>query len=218
VLDLTIIALHVANFTLLAWIDQPRRMLDMNEETNLPTWYAGTKLAFLGSLLALLAYARRRPADVRWWAMLGIASLPFYLSFDEFSQLHERLGHMFPSDVMNRTGLWMVIAVPTVVIAVSGLAVASAPYWAASRQAVARLALGVAVYVISAGLLEVLTNFAVPGSVGEHLQVLAEEGGELIAITLMVSGALSLLRASAVSLRVPEPGRPPSSGDPPRQT
>lgn len=205
--DALLVLAHAINSTLIAAVDRPRSMFDLDDEANLPTWYSSMQMALLGALLVVLAYARRRPRQVGWWAMLGVAALPLYLSIDEFVQLHERLGRLVPSDVLPATGLWMAIAVPALIAALVLLYIPSAPFWSGPRAARVRVVLGVVVYLASAAGVEVAINFAATDGVAGGALVIAEEGGELVGVTLMIWGVVELLSASRVRLIVPDPRR-----------
>lgn len=201
--DALVVLAHVVNFTLIAAVDRPRSMLDLAYEANLPTWYSSMQLALLGSLVALLAYARGRPHAAGSWTMLGIAGMPFYLSVDEFVQLHERLGRLIPSDVLTVTGLWMVIAVPAFVATLVLLYVPSARFWSGPRDARTRVVLGVVIYLAAAAGIEVARNFVATDGLVGRAQLIVEEGGELVGVTVMIWGIIGLLKASNVRLVVP---------------
>lgn len=194
---------HVANFTGWAGLDRPRRMFDMHLEANLPAWFAAVQLAFLGMLLILLAYSRASRTDWSTWPLIPFAAIPFYLSLDEVVQLHERLIPLLRTDVLPRTGAWMLVAVPIFVVTVAVLAGVSARHWAGPRQSRLVLLGGLAVYVASAGGVEIASNAFEPYTLAGRLQVLAEEMGELLGVTLMAWGVLGLLTGSGVRLIVP---------------
>lgn len=207
IVDGLVVLAHAINFTLIAAVDRPRRMFDLANEANLPAWYSSMQLALLGLLAVLLAYARRRPRVVGWWSMLGICVLPFYLSVDEFVQLHELIGRALPSDVFTVTGLWMFIAVPALVVTLVLLYVPSTRFWSGPPKARTRVVLGLAIYLASAAGLEVASNFVTAGGIASHVQLIAEEGGELVGATVMVWGIVDLLAASNVRLTVSAPER-----------
>lgn len=67
------------------------KMLDVNTEHNLPTWYSVLALLAAAGLLGLIGSARRRIAGGMWTSWLGLAGLFVFMSIDEATSLHEAL-------------------------------------------------------------------------------------------------------------------------------
>jgi hypothetical protein len=69
-----------------------RRLLNLNEEQSFPTFYSALLFLAAGVLLAVLAFAARRPkgtgtGDAVYWA--GLAALFGFMSADEAAGIHE---------------------------------------------------------------------------------------------------------------------------------
>src|SRR6185503_5684324 len=64
------------------------RVFDMNEESNIPTWYSGVALLLCSASLALVATVKRRTRDrfAVHWGMLAL--IIAYMSLDEVSRFH----------------------------------------------------------------------------------------------------------------------------------
>ncbi len=79
------------------------RLVNVNRESSLPTWYASTLLLIAAVLLAVIAYAQRfRHAPyARHWG--GLAAVFLYLSVDEGAEIHEKLTAPL-QDEFNTTG------------------------------------------------------------------------------------------------------------------
>ena len=188
------------------------RMLDLDAESNLPTWYASIKLFVIAQVMVALALilSRRSLLDAIPFLFLGAVAL--LLSADEVATIHERFARHFEAGVtgagraellFSKTGYWMLALGP---LLAAGLA---AGIWLIrSRLAIpGRIAVkglvGVAVYFLSATGLEMLSNFAT-GTAG-LLQVAAEEGGEMMGATLVLWALLDLLAAKLEPARRPAP-------------
>jgi hypothetical protein len=91
-----LVALHVVGQVATALVPGNRyiaalaRFVDLNQEVNLPSWYASGALGFCAVLLAMIARAaqRARSRYVLHWA--GLAMIFCGLSLDELVSLHER--------------------------------------------------------------------------------------------------------------------------------
>ena len=154
----------------------------------------------IGLLLATFAWSKRA------WPFLLAAGMFFLLSLDEVAEIHELIGRKIdqythfesrPTSVLARTGPWMLVCVPLVLIAIAILAKLTRPYW---RTGVAvKFAIGLAVLIGSGAGLELLSNFMTHGLAGK-LQVLLEETGEMLGETICLWAAYDLLVAHGIEL------------------
>ncbi len=107
------------------WIEDPSPLLvsmfnafQLDNEANLPTWYASFLLALNGLLLLLLGPATRRAGlpDGRYWSALGLIFLG--LSLDETASIHEHVG-LIVSRFTDGSGTvpfgWTLVALPLVI-------------------------------------------------------------------------------------------------------
>ncbi len=101
------------------FIYQVVRLINVNRESSLPTWYSSTLLFTCAALLAVIAYAQRfRHAPyARHWS--GLAVLFLYLSIDEGAEIHEKLTPPV-RDALHTTGFlyfgWVVAGALFVVV------------------------------------------------------------------------------------------------------
>ena len=90
----------------------------LDQEANLPVWYASSTLMLCALLLGAIGTAKHRASQPysRHWSVLGLIFL--YLSLDELVSLHERLS-VFLEDTLQPSGLlyypWVVPAAVAVV-------------------------------------------------------------------------------------------------------
>lgn len=66
-------------------------IFDLDQEANIPTFYASAAILLCAVLLALIAIIRRKQAkrDYLYWA--GLSAVFLFLSIDEFATIHEYL-------------------------------------------------------------------------------------------------------------------------------
>jgi len=66
-------------------------MFDLDQEGNVPTFYASTSLLFCGALLGVIAAAKRRQQSKDFVYWLFLSTVFVFFSVDESASLHERL-------------------------------------------------------------------------------------------------------------------------------
>ncbi len=185
------------------------RLLDLNGEANIPAWYSSGQLLVLGLLLGLFAATTASHNDKRSRGVFALPALCLFLSLDEVAQIHEwvgtksdflfvhgtRMGSLFPA-----TGLWMfVLGLPFIVV-VAHMWRAFAPAVSGRQQVVRLYVVGFLVYVGSALGIETLANFISVGGVASLVQVVAEELGEMVGVTLLVWATLELLASHHIHI------------------
>jgi hypothetical protein len=192
------------------------RLVDLNDELTIPSWYSATLMATAALLLfAHAAIARRddRPAARRWF-FLGVIFI--YMSLDETSQIHElgnyvQLLHPFTGALAYA---WVVIAIPVVVVL--GLFflpfVLRLPSHFRNRVLVAGF-----VYVGGALGMEMVQAFIATHGyppLAWATESIIEEGGEIAGLTLFVRALLLALAAGPpilVGWRSERPNSSPAS-------
>jgi len=209
--DVTMAALYLLDATLGSPYQTVTRLLDLDGEASIPNWYSSGQLLVLGLLLGVFAVVRTDRRAIRSWPLLALPALCLALSLDEAAQIHEWLGKK--SDVLfaaggrrdllvPRSGLWMLLLGPPFLIVVTLLWRAFSPALR-GRERVARLYLvGFFVYAASALGIEILANFVSPGGLLSVVQVVCEELGEMLGVTLLVWATLELLASYDIHVRV----------------
>lgn len=176
-----------------AWLIE--RLLDLDGEDSVATWFSVIQLSMVGTLFGLLWAQWRRSAVPRWF--LGLAALGFlFMSMDEALMLHEsvtlaleKLSWMprFSGD----HGIWIFVYLP---VGVAGLLVALRPLaimWRRHRHALLVMAAGALAFLTGAVGLEIIGyEFLVPGTVLYAVEVAAEELLEMMGISTILCGAL----------------------------
>jgi hypothetical protein len=175
------------------------KIVKLNGEANLPTWYSSIKLFMLAFLLLALARGFIRSGGHRAWIMLILALVFFGLSLDEVASFHERLGSaldvLLPggqrvNTIFYKTGIWMFILAVPLLVGLLWMVLAMRGVWENGRATVIFI-VGLVVFLGSAGGLEILDNFT--SGVSATLQVMAEEVGEMLGVTIMLGAAYELL-------------------------
>lgn len=193
-------------------------LLDLDQENNLPTWYASMKWFCVAALLGLFAVRNVRLSQSKSWPLMLLPLMFLALSLDEVAQVHEWMGQK--SDVylphasrentlFSRTGIWMfVIGIPFV--AVFALLIRSVRiYFQRARGALVKICLGMSIMLTGALGIETLSNFVAPDSAYAMLQVLSEELCEMLGSTVVLWGSYELLHRHGFVLLLErvDPGR-----------
>ena len=66
------------------------KLVDFNNERNIPTLYSSTALIFSSALLAIIAITHRRLGN-SYWHWVGLAAIFLFLAIDETATVHEKL-------------------------------------------------------------------------------------------------------------------------------
>ena len=99
--------------------DRATAIWNLDEENNVPTWFASIVLALVGLGLVFVGLMKYQERDRHWWQWVAIALIPLFLSLDDMAQLHEALSKPL-SDEYGFGGLfhwaWLVVAIPVVAV------------------------------------------------------------------------------------------------------
>ena len=194
-----------------------RTFWKLDAESNPPTWFSSSLLLLAAALLAIFAWGEtRRPARGAadrlarlglWLAAAGVA----FLSLDEIAMLHEKLG--FALDLLRgrpraatglpQTGAWVLVCLPAALIAGGLVAWLARPWWTGRPKVVLLYVLGTSIFLGAGGGLELLSNLFDPAGPWAHAEVVLEEVGEMIGVTLWVWAGAELLTSHGYGLRVP---------------
>jgi hypothetical protein len=185
--------------------------LDLNREGNLPTWYASIKWCCVAVLLGIFTHRNFSPSQRKSWLLLTLPLVFLALSLDEIAQIHEGLGRkseiLLPgisrkNALFSQTGMWMfIIGVPFLALFVV-LILSIRTYFQRAPGALVKMCLGMAISLAGAIGVEILTNFVVPNSVYDVLQVFSEELCEMLGSTIVLWGSYELLDKHGVALRL----------------
>jgi hypothetical protein len=104
------------------------RILDLNAESSIGTWFATTMLLLCAILLGVIALGKRRARDrfARHWA--GLSLIVLGLAIDEQAKLHD-LGSGFGAEMRERLGLGGVLYYGWVIVAAATIALLAVLYW-----------------------------------------------------------------------------------------
>jgi hypothetical protein len=189
--------------------------INLNAESNLPSWYSAGQLMLIGALLVAFAVVQIRRGLREAWAV-GVGGLGFlFLSLDESTGLHEQFGYWLDSTgrkatLLHETGMWMVICAPLFLIALAALGLAARKCLRGRGRIVRRFAVGAGVFVFAAAGVEAMTNFVSAIPALARAEVILEEVGEMAGATIMLWAAYELARSHGVRLLAIEEPRPSS--------
>jgi hypothetical protein len=143
-------------------------LLNLDKENNLPAWYASMQWFCVAALLGLFAAHHMSRAQWRSWLLVLFPLVFLALSLDEVVQIHEWLGRK--SDLLlpggsrentqfPRTGIWMVIVGGPFLVFFVGLLFSLQTYFQHAPSAFVKVLLGMAIALIGALGVEILSNF-----------------------------------------------------------
>jgi hypothetical protein len=161
-------------------------------------------------LLGAFAVINRDPHITLRWSLFALPALCLVLSLDEVAQIHEGLGSQSDvllatgareGSVVARTGIWMFLLGPPFLIVVALLWRAFIPFLQGRARVVRLYIVGFVVYAGSALGIEILANVVSPGGLASVVQVVCEEMGEMLGVTLLVWATLELLASYDIRVR-----------------
>lgn len=174
------------------------RMVRLDAEANLPTYFSALNLLLAGALAACLGM---RHGGRGRFCILGVAVLLTVMSVDEACIVHEMLGYLLRDAPL--TGWlsyrWYVIALPLFLIAVAPLA------WSARHipgQLRDRLIVCMTLFLVAAvgiELIEAKLNWE--GLPGNFVAVAIEESVEMFAVIWLIDGLLREHLGDYVSIK-----------------
>jgi hypothetical protein len=173
--------------------------VDLDKESNMPTWYSSTKLFLVGYLLLSNVKAPFTSRVKVAPAILILAAIFLLMSLDEMIGIHEFIGRasdvLLPgqgrsSSIFPVTGIWMFIVLPPALIAMF-LLLRKLRNAGLSASIYRLLVTGLVIYMLSAGGIEILSNYSGSGILA-LMQIAAEEFGEMIGTPIMFWAAYEL--------------------------
>ncbi len=208
-IELTIVAVNFLDWR----FGMPSRLVHdlfyVDGEANIPTWFSSSQLLVAGSVVGLAAFAGQPERNPSRLFFLVVAVCFVFLSMDEVATVHEQIGGRlkklaFVPRFADSHGGWIVlyalIAAALLVVNWRNLLAC----WTRHRRAAVTLGLGAS--LISAGAIGVeIASFGLtrdPHSLDYLLAVSVEEFLEMIGGTVLLCGALLLLREKLTPARL----------------
>ena len=144
------------------------KLIDLDGEGNLPTWYSSIQWFGVAYLLWAFAVRHVRRGQLRSWFLMALPLVFLLFSLDEVAQLHEHLGLLSDavlpngtrdSTAVSRTGLFFLfVGVPLGIVFV-GLLAAVRPFLATRPAASMKIAGGMGLFLFAAVGIDALSNF-----------------------------------------------------------
>lgn len=198
------------------------RLLDLNGECNLQSWYSSMQWLCVAILLGIFAYRNFNRSSRRSWLLVALVLVFLAFSVDEVAQIHEGLGRrtdiMLPGGTRKdtpfaHTGIWMFVLGVPFIIFFGWLAYSVRVYFRRTPSAFVKIVLGVAIFLTGAIGIETLSNLVVPGSAFDILENFVEEAVfEMVGSTIVLWGSYELLNQHGFALRLDEVKIQPEGG------
>jgi hypothetical protein len=201
-IDLVIGGIYLLNLLLGNPIEILARFIDLDRERSLPTWYASIQWFGAAVFTWLFARATIKRREIRSLLLWLLPATFLAFSLDEIAQVHEAFGVILDDLLLGgretsslaTTGIWFVVVGIPFVIATVVVFVALLPYLRRSPRATLKLAIGMTLFLSAAIGIEALSNLVASDAFVGGLQVLIEEGLELLAATTVLWGSYELMR------------------------
>lgn len=170
------------------------RLVDLDGEANLPTWYSSMQWAATAGLLLFVVYRQRKQRAPSWLPMAVISAIFIALSLDEVAQIHEKLSIGVSGKVGSGQGelksLWLpALGIPLLAVLYVAARRAKSGFDAVPGS-LRCLLTGMAVFAIGAFGIEPLASLLL-GSPGPAF-VWVEETMEMLGVTLLLWSGFAL--------------------------
>ena len=205
--DIILVLLYLGNH----FVDYPfswfTEFIDLDNENNLPAWYSSIQIFLLaitsGMYLRNLSGKEQKLNKLAW-----IVPLIFVvMSLDEIAMIHEEFGEMTDfllaggtrrNTVFRVTGIWMfIVGIPFFALML-GIILHLKSRIGNIPGGINKFILGLVVYVVSAVGIEILSNYFRRGA-GYLTQVILEEFGEMLGVTIVLWGIIELLNTQGMN-------------------
>jgi hypothetical protein len=198
VIAISIIVLHVINVILGEPSWRLTKLVNLDAEANLPTWFSSGLLfiaAFFSYQCFLLEKSPTNKASM--WQILSLGFLG--MSLDEIAQFHETSGiliskYIFHLDKKSYLS-WAFTTGPIVFVAIAIFSIKLFKYFKNSKKARNLFFLGVCLYFFGAFILEMVgTNFYKDDLIFfQIIETTLEESCEMFGVIIMIRGLMEQL-------------------------
>jgi hypothetical protein len=191
------------------------RLLALDGENNLPSWYSSLQLLFSAAALGIIGLYRKQTKDPYRWHWLALSMLFLCLATDEASSIHEMtaplierwVGTAGPSikSVSSLVGTpWLLAAIPFTIIV---FLVFVRFLWNLPRATMILFLIGGGVYVAgTVGVEDVAGYYLVNPGADEtftyQIMITVEEGLEMLGIVVFLYGLMAYMATHGISLEV----------------
>jgi hypothetical protein len=212
--DLLLVSINALDLLLGFPLPRLTRFITLDGEGNLPTWYSSVQWFAVAIVFWMFVVSAWRVGSRRALALFVLPAAFLAFSLDEVAQLHEGLGGILDRVVvaaprvdtpLPETGVWFVLIGVPFAIAFGVLLIVLKPVLLGSRGAFAKLAVGMAMFLVGAVGAEALSNLVDPASTLGRIEVLIEEGLEMFGSTIVLWSGFELLSGQLRAARLQPP-------------
>jgi len=207
--DLVLGAAYGINFAVGAPWPSFTRNVDLDAESNAATWYASTLWVLAGLLFLVAVLPRLDRRRISTYLLLLMPAVCLVCSLDEVAELHEGFANhadrwfLATSRIgtpWSHSGVWVFLLAPVAALLAGAAIRVLGREFGFGRPGVFLAALAWAGLLLSGGGAELVSNLTwkLPGP--NMVEVLVEETGENLAVTLLCWAALDLVVASGFSV------------------
>jgi hypothetical protein len=204
-IDFLFCFLHVVNFLVGFPSVQITRLLQLDGEMNLPTWYSSVKWFCAAYLFGIFSIRNFDWDNKRSWVLLLLPLVFLVFSIDEVAVIHEYLGvksdALLPTGnrkdtLFKNTGIWFVVlGIPVLLFCLFVLS-SIKKFLMRSPHVFRKMKIGILIFFGGAIGMEILQNIPSSKNLGYILQNILEEGMEMGGVTVLLWAAHDLLLAN----------------------
>lgn len=209
--DIALVSMYLINQVMGAPFDTLSRLLNLDGESSISTWYSVIQLSCVAALAGLFAARNLDPDRMSTWPLLLLPLIFLALSMDELVQIHEWLGqksdallpgHTRVNTFFPYTGIWMFLIGIPFFIGFLGITYILRRYLSTVPRVLSKFLLGIAIFATGAVLIETMSNFLDYGSLWFKLEVASEEGCEMLGVTIILWAFYDLLLGHGFSIHL----------------
>jgi hypothetical protein len=215
VMDLVLGAAYGINYAAGAPWGWFTRNVDLDGEGNAATWYAATLWLLAGILFLLAVLPRLDRRRISTFLLLLMPAVCLYCSLDETAQLHEGMANHLDQwflragragTVLSHTGVWVFVLAPVAALLAGSAIRMLRREFGLGHPGLWLSAVAWAGFLFSAAGAELVSNLTWKLAGPNMVEVLIEETGENLSVTLLCWAAVDLLAASGfrVAWTVPD--------------
>jgi hypothetical protein len=204
-IDFLFCFLYLVNFLVGVPSFQITRLLDLNGERNLPSWYSSVQWFCAAFLFGIFAIRNFDWDSKRSWVLLLLPLVFLAFSIDEIAGIHEALGDksdaLLPTGnrkdtLFKNTGIWFaLLGIPVLLFCLFVLS-SMKIFLMGSLHVFRKMMIGIFIFFGGAIGMEILSNIPSSENLGYILQNILEEGMEMGGVTVLLWAAHDLLLAN----------------------
>ncbi len=204
VIDFALAGVFITDYFIGSPVQALSNFIDLDGECNFSAWYSSLQLFAVGLLLGVFAYFNFKRTDAKSWVFVFLPAIFFLLSLDESAQIHEWIAEQSDTFLPGKsrentpfpvTGIWIFFLGFPFLALMLFIFIKLKVLIRGRGHVLAMFLAGVTVFLGSATTLDLLENFLPSEGTLRTLQIMFEELGEMVGVTILIWASCELLRS-----------------------